>query len=339
MDISHYCGSFIIEAKNSFLNGGDSVKEGKSDISMPKVYESKEGNKIPYISAQCWRKWWLDNCQNELKEFTERYSDISQQNEAFINPIDDLFGFFKGQKIKNVDLEQISEVNVSQIRSSPLQHTNLYPIQNKLNKSYLNLDKAYIHLKNESPLPYSSRFYSAFLESNFGIDVTRICFYRNFNDRLELAEDTISKYTKSKKLVEVNENEYLLSNHENERKQRLKLLMNSLLTIHGGAKLPQYGCDISPKIILLAGQKGGNTILSNCFEMGIEGVRVNTHDLLKKISDFSSLFKTPIFLGVRKGIIENLEELEKNIPFLKKETDVDLVIDSPRGVIRKLLEV
>ncbi len=338
MTITHICGSFVVQAHGSFLNGSGSVKEGKENISMPKFF-LKNGLQYPYISAQCWRRWWKTTFYDQFSNYIDSSSEEKQLQDPFVNATDDLFGYFEGTK-KKIDITEVNKINVSQIRSSPVQMTQLHPIQEAgLGQKALVLkDKAYVHLKEGTPLPYTSRFYNADLQAIIAIDLERIGKYHIFNDRQELAKETIAQYLQKKILDEESKNRYKIRINEKIKKQRIKILLESLLIINGGAKNPQYGTDITPKIIILAGQNGANPLLSNIFEMGEEKIVINFEKLIQKVKGFKAIFETPIYLGFRTDFLENSKQILEQKADIIEKMGVPLIIGSPMEIVRKLME-
>jgi CRISPR-associated protein Cst2 len=339
MKINHLCGSIVIQAHGAFLNGSGSQKEGKEEISMPKRFQIN-GVEYPYISAQCWRRWWKQQFEVLYEELIKSNSVEKKLDKSpFLRAVDDLFGYFESADQK-LTIEEVNKVNVSQIRSSPVQITQLHPIQEfGLGKNAsIQKDKAFVHLQDGTPLPYSSKFYNADLQAILAIDLQRIGLFRNFNDRQELAESTIKKYLKESILIKREDNVYELASNNKIQPERVLKLLESLLIINGGAKSTQYGTDITPKIFIIAGQKGANPILSNIFEMGKEKIRINLDELNNRISIGKHLFQTPIFIGIRSGYLENYDELKEKIPDLEKESNQKIILTSPYDVYNRLKE-
>jgi len=340
MTISHVCGSIIVQAKGSFLNGSGSVKEGKEAVGMPKAYQ-KNGILYPYVSAQCWRRWWKASfVENILPAIASDPIEKKYATMQFLNPIDDIFGYFEASERK-IDIADVNKVNVSQIRSSPVQITQLHPIQQLGSGTHPAIlkDKAYVHLKEGTPLPYTSKFYNADLEAMFVIDVNRIASYTNFNDRQEFSPSTILEYQKSSHIVSIGPNRFQARDADILRKKRVIYTLESLLTINGGAKSAQYGTDISPKAILVAGTNGGNPLLSRALIMGKERPRLDLDRLIAAVSSNPSLFETSVFCGIRQDYIENMAELTTRKDEFKEKTGREIIACSPLDTINKLHEV
>lgn len=108
--LTHVAGTFLIQADGSFLNGAgiDNRREDKN-TSIPKSYRDGVGNRVPYVSAQAWRRW----LRNTLIEETGwpaselRAIDLSERGTTNkiageLNPVDfpedDIFGYMRAAK-------------------------------------------------------------------------------------------------------------------------------------------------------------------------------------------------------------------------------------------------
>ena len=340
MVITHLMGCFLIDARGAFLNGSESITESKEEISVPKSFELN-GINYPYISAQCWRKWWKEAFQSLYLPITDSINEEKKYKDVpFLNSIEDIFGYFESIERK-INFNDINKTNVSQIRSSPMQMTHLQPIKNinsDANRYYLNKDKAYIHLDEGTPLPYTSKFYNAFLEALFSIDLNRIGRYRCFNDRRELTTETIQKYIKKDFIIDKGDGSFEIKDINRLLPLRLKYMMKSLFFMFGGAKSAQYAVDINPKFIIFSGAQGANNIFANTLEIGVEEPKINLKSLYNRISKNPELIKSPIYIGLRKGIINDFTETELIQKKLEENLNINLVIGTPFECINKFIE-
>ncbi|NMC08187.1 MAG: type I-B CRISPR-associated protein Cas7/Cst2/DevR [Candidatus Lokiarchaeota archaeon] len=341
MSITHICGTVCIQAKNTFLNGLGNMSEGKEDVSTPKFFIRENGTKQPYVSAQCWRRWWRQSFETMVLPALEA-SPVEKKlmGIPLINPSDDLFGYFEANPLK-IDINEVNKRNVSQVRSSPIQITQLHPVQEFGHGKDVGLikDKAYVHLQEGTPLPYSSVFYNADLQFMLGIDVARVGFYRNFNDRQEIADSIAETYIKKGYLIKSTNGGYQINDAAIIRKARVLAALEGLLVIHGGAKSAQYGTDITPRLMLLAGQDGGNPVLSGVLRAGARTIKIDVDLLLATVKRHASLFKTPVYCGMRAGYVENEAEIIARAPSFAVDAGVELVPCSPGMVVKRLAEV
>lgn len=161
-ELKNITGALLIDATAAFLNGaGLGTGEDKTKV-IPKTFREKVNNRVeevPYVSAQSWRRWLRDTTNEEnswapselraigKSEGKKSTNKISTELNPVDFPEDDLFGYMKsGAKGE----ERIQ-------RTSPFKTSILKGIRNM---RVMNNDEAFVHLKEGTPLPYSTRFYS-----------------------------------------------------------------------------------------------------------------------------------------------------------------------------------
>src|SRR5690606_31473083 len=77
-------------------------------------------------------------------------------------------------------------------RTSPFKSSILKGIKNMRT---INIDEAFVHLKEGTPLPYSTKFYSAHLEGFFNLEYYRLGIYDNLGSKQELSSDMVEKHS------------------------------------------------------------------------------------------------------------------------------------------------
>jgi CRISPR-associated protein Cst2 len=107
-----------------------------------------------------------------------------------------------------------------------------------------------------------------------------------------------------------------------------------LAVLRGGAKQAQFGTDVAPKAIVVAGLNCGNLIFNDIFTEK-EGKPVIKIDCLKQIlADYKDRIVTPVYIGFRKGYLHPQNETE--LESLKDSVAVELT--SPIEAVNKLTE-
>ncbi len=202
------------------------------------------------------------------------------------------------------------------------------------------MDNGYVHLADGTPLPYSTRFYNANLQGIIGIDINRIGRYRIFQDRQEIDPDKIPVNLS----LEVNQpclRQYAIQDRDLHVPLRLKLLLDAFAITNGGAKSTQFGTDISPKVLVLAGQSGGNPILSNIYTQGESGPYLNIDSFITRIKSCAArgLFQTPIFVGIRQDYLLNDEDV-RAIPDLVNSqiSPLKVVVTTPLKAVEGIVK-
>lgn len=336
-DLKNISGALLIDASAAFLNGaGLGVGEDKNKV-IPKTFKEKVNNRleeVPYVSAQSWRRWLRDTTNEENNWNPSELKAIGDGSEkgstnkiaTELNPIDfpedDLFGYMKSGK---KDEESIQ-------RTSPFKTSILKGIRNM---RALNVDEAFVHLKEGTPLPYSTRFYSTHLEGFFNLEYYRLGVYDNLGSHQELSTELVEKH---KELFDESKisygtktfPRYTLINAKEVRKTHAAGLLKGLAYLRGGAKLSAFGSDVTPKVLIIAGMESANPVFNNLF-IGTGEKPILNIEAIKEIStDYASKLATPIYIGIRTGYLQN----ESEVKALKE----GFVIDSPIGIVSKFIE-
>jgi CRISPR-associated protein Cst2 len=331
--LKNITGALLIDATASFLNGaGLGSGEDKNKV-IPKTFREKVNGRteeVPYVSAQAWRRW-LRNTTNEengwkpseLKAIgTSEGKESTNKIATELNPIefeeDDLFGYMKSGKAKEESIQ----------RTSPFKTSILKGIRNMRT---LNNDEAFVHLKEGTPLPYSTRFYSTHLEGFFNLEFNRLGVYDNTGSHQELSLELVNMH-KDKFEISALTNpkhfRYTLKNADSARKTNAAGLLKGLAFLRGGAKMAAFGSDVTPKVLILAGLESANPIFNNLFVGTGEKPALNIEVLLEIASDYKNKLATPIYIGIRKGYLENEAEIKASLI-------EGFVIDSPIGVVEQ----
>ncbi|TYP87742.1 CRISPR-associated Cst2 family autoregulator [Sphingobacterium allocomposti] len=315
--LNNITGALLIDATATFLNGaGLGVQEDKNRI-IPKTYKERVNNRIedvPYVSAQSWRRWLRDTANEENNWNPSELRAVGEGSEkgttnkiaTELNPIefpeDDLFGYMKaGAK---------GEESVQ--RTSPFKSSILKGIKNMRT---INIDEAFVHLKEGTPLPYSTKFYSAHLEGFFNLEYYRLGVYDNLGSKQELSSELLNKHVDKLEQSSLGGKffRYKLKNASENRNNNAAGLLKGLAYLRGGAKQAAFGADVSPKVLILAGLESANPIFNNLFIGTGERPILNTELLLELAADYNEKLATPIYVGFRKGYLQNEEEVTEKL--------------------------
>lgn len=333
--LNNITGTLLIDATAAFLNGaGLGTGEDKNKV-IPKTFREKVNGRteeVPYVSAQSWRRW-LRNTTNEENSWVPSELKAIKSNEkgstskiaTELNPIefpeDDLFGYMKSGD-KNEESIQ---------RTSPFKTSILKGIRNM---RVMNNDEAFVHLKDGSPLPYSTRFYSTHLEGFFNLEYYRLGIYENLGSHQELSSELVEKHREKFEISDLYGGKfkrYKLKEAEKIRKAHASGLLKGLAFLRGGAKQSAFGSDVTPKVLILAGMESANPVFNNLFIGTGEKPAINL-DALKQIAkDFQAKLATPIYVGIRVGYLQN----EEKVKSLEEE---GFVVGSPIEIVNKFTE-
>ncbi|MEX2757094.1 MAG: type I-B CRISPR-associated protein Cas7/Cst2/DevR [Candidatus Sigynarchaeota archaeon] len=357
--MKYIAGTFLIQANEAFLNGGGSSGMSSEDQNLvqPK-FMWVNGKQVPYVSSQAWKHWLRDTLIQETKWPASRLRAIGWNEKGntakiagMLNPIDypedDIFGymyaFTKEQKKLTEEQKAIVDTLPSEqlVRPAVFLASLLAAIQTK---GTISRDEAFVHLKESSnPLPYTTAFYNADLNAIFGIDLSRLGVFDNLEAKDKELDPVLAEKALAEKKIEIVKSGkqkkpgiaiYRKSDLAGYQKNVVFHLLNALAHLQGGAKMAQFGVDITPKVIVAAGLNFKAPIFSNLFEMGTEKPRLKVALLKELISDYKDRLQTPVFIGLRTGYLENEEEIRKLV--IDKEFKDKLVLSTPVEIAAKI---
>ncbi len=348
--LNNIAGCLLIDARAAFLNGaGLGAGEDRNQVIPKTFYESIGGKRerVPYVSAQAWRRW-LRNTVNEENGWNPSELEAIGQSErkgstnkiaTKLNPLDypedDLFGYMRSGTGKEESVQRTSPMKTSILKGIPGKRT-------------INTDEAFVHLKEGTPLPYSTQFYSAHLEGFFILEYYRLGVYDNLGSHVELEKALIeanSDRLESKKIYKKFER-YIRKDAEKSRKQNAAGLLKGLAVLRGGAKMAAFGSDVSPKTLILAGIECANPVFNDLFEGKGEKPELKIDSLKEIVKDYADKLATPIYIGIRTGYLQNeadikaLKEIVWKVKDGNNETEkkVKVVVGTPVSVVQEFSE-
>jgi CRISPR-associated protein Cst2 len=333
-ELNNITGALLIDATAAFLNGAGLGTGEDKNKTIPKTFREKVNNRfeeVPYVSAQSWRRWLRDTTNeengwnpSELRAVGEG-SDKGTTNKIAteLNPIDfpedDLFGYMKAGTKKEESIQ----------RTSPFKSSILKGIKNM---RAINNDEAFVHLKEGTPLPYSTKFYSTHLEGFFNLEYYRLGVYDNLGSHQELSTELIKNHKTDLVESELGNRfkRYALQNVKQIRKKHAAGLLKGLAFLRGGAKQAAFGSDVSPKVLILAGLESANPIFNNLFVGTGERPIISIEVIKQLATDYRSKLSTPIYIGIRKGYLQNEDEV--------LSIGSGFEVDSPVGIVAKFIQ-
>lgn len=356
----HIAGTFLIHADASFLNGAGLGEGENRNVTVPKLLND-QNNQVPYVSSQAWKRWLRNTMIEETGWEASELVSIGKKNEkgsttkiaGKLDPVnyaeDDLFGYMRAQegqgKLK-ADAEEEEEPDEGEqeeksaskpaktkalVRSSPFSASLLVSVRKK---GWRGHDEGFVHLKEGTPLPYATQFYTTHLQGVFCLAHCRVGVFNNSGDRIEL-DEAAAKKSLSAGSIKATETGYELVDAAAKRRERSGALLKALSVLRGGAKQAAFGTDVSPKFIVLAGLTCGNPIFNHLFTDTAEtGLQFKKSSFLEILKDYSDRITTPVYIGLRTGYLANEDEVKSLAGEHQfgqaSETKLEVVVCTPR---------
>ena len=346
-----------VSIENGFLNG-EGVDD-RNNVTRVKSYNHPQYGRLPYVSAQALRKWLRETLVNLSDDAVPNYYDRVQDNFqtassrlglSTVDPVlsieDDLFGYthpfinHKDLVLENQNTDRPRVVSVN--RLSPIRTTIMSPV---LNTTLVSRDNGFIHLPDDTPLPYSNEFIHALYEYTAALELHRVGVFDNKADLIELDPLLESNYLRDRSIVLIKEERnlkrYALSSDSlgKRRASAATLFLKALKSLNGGAKSTQYLSALSPKIVVLSLQKSGNPWFMGLVEAQNNELRFNVESLKERLSSAPpDEFVSDIYIGIRSSFIKNQDEIESldNVS-LHESSDFVYKIMSPGKAIDSFL--
>ncbi len=362
--LAHVVGTFLIQAEGAFLNGaGLGVGEDRT-MTVPKTFTDFR-DRVPYVSAQAWKRWLRNTFQEEnpnepAAEIVQTGTSakgttakIGTEMDPVKFPEDDIFGYMRAEKGQGRAAAEDSEATEDEdgseeteaaakgkgkekvaavMRPAPFAASILASLRKS---GWEGLDEGFVHLKEGTPLPYSTRFYNTQLQGFFGLSYERLGVFRNEGDRIELDRPLVEKYLKEGKIQKDPERDiYRMT--DNPRKDRATKILKALAVLRGGAKQAAFATDVAPKVIILAGLSCGNPIFNDLFEDTKDGPKLKLDTLKEVIADYDDRLVTPVLIGVRTGYLH--PDSERELREWAKKQGEKVVLTTPIQAVAKLTE-
>ncbi|MGA2964338.1 MAG: DevR family CRISPR-associated autoregulator [Candidatus Korobacteraceae bacterium] len=353
--LTHIAGTFVIHADASFLNGAGLGDGEDRNVTIPKTLRDGKYS-VPYVSSQAWKRWLRSTLiaetgwpASELRSIQESEKGSTAKIAGELDPVeyaeDDLFGYMRaqegqGKRRKAEESEEDDEApggrTKALMRASPFSASLLVSTRKT---GWQGRDEGFVHLKEGTPLPYTTEFYTTHLQGVFCLAHYRVGLFSNVGDRIELREDLVKKYLASGR-IRGTDGTHEVSNAVEVRKNRCGELLKALAVLRGGAKQAAFGTDVAPKCLIAGGLSCGNAIFNHLFDDDPEkGLRLRVEALLEVLSDFADRIVTPVAIGLRTSYLANENEVRALAGSHElKRGRVEVVVTTPREAAELIAE-
>lgn len=321
----------LYNLQGGFLNGSG-TSSGKYPVTEIKRFEYK-GNQFPYMSVQSWKKLIRDTFAF-LRDEPSYYDRLNGRGPNVLDPIifleDDIFGYshpFRNPPEQDDPLRfRVASAN----RVAPLLLTNLVSLERNIST-----EKGFLHLEDDTPLPYSTQFSSGWFLGNMALDLDRIGTFRNWGDIVEMPEELLKK--NKTKISEVAPGKFTVYNRVERVKDAVDILFDSIMGLTYPPKASQFLVDFSPKLLICTVSDGVAPFGPSLF-FGEGSLGLDVQKFIALVSERGHTFKSPVFLGYRSGTpIIDTESLKKMQEEQTKLEPIKIMVTSLGLVKNELL--
>jgi len=303
--MKHMYIGFLNKVNVASLNGA----EGNGDnVTVIKKISDSKGNEYAYVSGQALRRY----IKETLMQLGEKITEVNEKGEPT----------FKDEKGKQIELDG----------------KGLEKYKEKVFKEFVDLDLfGYMFPKGGrrwspvkvspliSVLPYKgkmdylTRKQKSTNDKKAGnivqIEIDTLNFMRgNIVINIEHIGNEVDEYT-----YEITP---ILS--DNEKKQRIDKLLDSIKYLNGGAKQARNLENIAPQFVIITKQKTGLPFLLNALTVDEEG-NIDVETIKEALNNYEY---DEVVIGINKGIFKNKEEVIKEF---KNVTSVSEAIDKAKS--------
>ncbi|KAA3661476.1 MAG: type I-B CRISPR-associated protein Cas7/Cst2/DevR [Calditrichaeota bacterium] len=302
-------GFILLDIDNAALNnlGKDATTTHENAVAVKKLV--KDGKTYPYISGQAWRYWWRETL---ALDYNWQLSPVVREKKVAYTsadpikyPDDDLFGYMRAQKgTDGGTLTRISPLkNSALIAVAPTRPVNEWSVMARM---------------EGDPVPYEKQVYGCIMKGMFSIDLdeTGTYYTQNRSGFHNINGDLIKKALESGSekiddpIVRGKDGQPLPRYRlpYDVRLGRVQDVLNALFTLAGGAKRTTNFADVTPKLIVLALQKGGNHPFSHLAVAEGAAATFSLDALQDVLQDYSDNFLSKIYVGRRTGFMDQLQK-------------------------------
>jgi len=351
-------GVMLIDAPASALNnaGLDRGRQAENKVVVKKI-RLPNNKAYPYVSGQAVKRWWREALYSQAG--WEPSPIAREERVAYTagDPItykeDDLFGYM-------VAPAKEGGKGIVYRRIAPLKCTPFISLfENVITDDFGVFARGGA---TENPVPFEQEFYSTIMKGTYSLMLTEVGVYQRgrsydipaqadveykkldakakkpLQGRIALIEEAAKK-----KRAAVTAERIVLP--EDERKRRITEALEVLPELSGGAKLTNYLTDVTPRLLITAVINCANHIFMDVVgpinsKENEKGFGIHWETLEQVIEDYRERFLSPLYIGFRKGFLDQSDEktIVEHKPFGEDEKAVQVVSGSPKEVMQKLIE-
>ncbi len=318
--MAHLSGLLLVDCPASALNnaGADPTARDENTVAVKKI-RTKAGT-YPYVSAQAFR-FWLRETLKEVEGWTPS-PIFREQKVAYTdaNPIlyaeDDLFGYMrvpslKADAVKAKDEKELLksatplEQKATLTRSSPLKVSTLISLAASEPVS----DFGVMARHEGNPVPFGHEFYRTTLVGLFSVDLRMLGRFYHVDRSGYRHLDTVRRTLAEEQGLATYDSGRAYELPIEQRKARLKQLLQGLARIAGGAKLALHYTDISPRLLIMGIAAGGNHLFGTSVGADKAGLpKINVEALKEAAAVYHGDLLSGFYVGLTRGYLDDQRE-------------------------------
>lgn len=329
--MTYLVGKIALDITAGAPNNG----RGEDNMAKVKYLTIGRGERVPYISAQAFRRWWRDSLPVTEKRspVTRSGSGKKQQAHTAGRPDqhldDDLFGYMVAVKKENYQ------------RDTVLATGTLVSLASKrIVSDFGTMSRGFP--ADADPVIHEHEHYTSEMAGDMLLDLPRVGTFEQDGGGLRRALSPAA----ADEAVKAGASEYVLRGIRSlrlpieERRRRAAVLLRTLAQVQGGASRALHYGDRAPSFVLLVPLKGGNNPFSRVLSTGPQGTFFDVDVFQEEMRAWNDELDGPVHIGWAPGFLGNQREQARQ-DLAEDIAEGRVVIDHPRtalGTLTKEIE-
>ncbi|MCK9872561.1 type I-B CRISPR-associated protein Cas7/Cst2/DevR [Nocardiopsis dassonvillei] len=324
--MTYLVGKIALDITAGAPNNG----RGENNVATVKYLTVGRGERVPYISAQAFRRWWRDSLPATEKRSPVTRSGTGRKQQAYtagrpdLHLDDDLFGYMVATKQGNYQ------------RDTVLATGTLVSLASKrISSDFGTMSRGFP--ADADPVIHEHEHYTAEMAGDVLLDLPRVGTFEQDGGGLRKALSSAA----AQEAVTAGAAEYVLRGVGSlrlpieERRRRVAVLLRTLAQVQGGASRALHYGDRAPSFVLLAPLKGGNNPFTRVLATGPQGVFFDVAVFSEELQAWADELDGPVHIGWAPGFLGAQREQVRD-DLAEHITAGRVVIDHPRTVLGAL---
>ena len=321
--MTYLVGKIALDITAGAPNNG----RGEDNEAKVKYLTRGRGERVPYISAQAFRRWWRDSLPAAEKRSPVTRSGTGKKQQAhtagrpdqFLD--DDLFGYMVAIKKESYQ------------RDTVLATGTLVALPSKrITSDFGTMSRGFP--ADADPVIHAHEHYTAEMAGDVLLDLPRVGTFEQDGGGLRRALSPAA----AEEAIKAGASEYELRGVGSlrlpveERRRRTAVLLRTLTQVQGGASRALHYGDRAPSFVLLAPLKGGNNPFTRVLASGPQGVFFDTGVFEEEMQVWADELDGPVYIGWAPGFLgDQREQVRQDLA--EHLTAGCVVIDHPRTLL------